>query len=454
MNKKRSKLSLIVILLILFISIGYAFLSTVLNINTSLVLSKVSFSIHFDNVVSLSNNDTDIAQISNEAMNEITISATLNDLGDSFKFTTDIVNDSKVPGQLKTIDLTGLTDIQKKMIKYNIYYTNNHKEVSVGDVLKQGKTKNITVEIKYVLDNSLTNDDMPDDDLPLNCAIVIEYDSADPNSISEPIPYQISEDVTFVSTSLLDFKRPTSSSEHEGLQRLDGTENDEYPIYFYRGGNDAIHNHLIFANKCWRIIRTTSTGGTKIIYNGTPNTNGQCMNLTGDNTHIGGKAYGGNSWYWDSSNMKVELTNWFADNLVSYQDYLDDERFCNTDSTYDFGKIVLNCDDEHAVTVANGRNDYPIGLITADEGNMCGLASYSNSSSYPWLRTEYYYWTMSGISSSGMWIIHSVGALDNGGSSYNSGQGYGIRPVVSLNNEVTIASGYGTQENPYKVELT
>jgi uncharacterized repeat protein (TIGR02543 family) len=45
------------------------------------------------------------------------------------------------------------------------------------------------------------------------------------------------------------------------------TENNQ-TVYYYRGQID--NNNVIWANKCWKIIRTTATGGTKIIYNGTP----------------------------------------------------------------------------------------------------------------------------------------------------------------------------------------
>ena len=38
------------------------------------------------------------------------------------------------------------------------------------------------------------------------------------------------------------------------------------PVYYYRGNVD---NHVLFANMCWRIVRTTETGGVKLIYNGT-----------------------------------------------------------------------------------------------------------------------------------------------------------------------------------------
>ena len=47
-------------------------------------------------------------------------------------------------------------------------------------------------------------------------------------------------------------------------------ENDE------EGKNVLKKNNVIFANFCWQIIRTTDTGGVKLIYNGTPS-NGKCF---------------------------------------------------------------------------------------------------------------------------------------------------------------------------------
>ena len=39
-------------------------------------------------------------------------------------------------------------------------------------------------------------------------------------------------------------------------------------VYYFRG--QVGNNNVIWADKCWKIVRTTYTGGTKMIYNGTP----------------------------------------------------------------------------------------------------------------------------------------------------------------------------------------
>jgi len=49
---------------------------------------------------------------------------------------------------------------------------------------------------------------------------------------------------------------------------MNSTQNDEYPIVYYRG--DVNNNNVIYAGYCWLIVRTTETGGVKLIYNGTP----------------------------------------------------------------------------------------------------------------------------------------------------------------------------------------
>ncbi len=64
-----------------------------------------------------------------------------------------------------------------------------------------------------------------------------------------------------------------------------------HDIYYYRGEVD--NNNVLWANLCWKILRTTYTGGVKMVYNGEPSTvNGmkQC-NATGVYTQIGNRDY-------------------------------------------------------------------------------------------------------------------------------------------------------------------
>ena len=80
----------------------------------------------------------------------------------------------------------------------------------------------------------------------------------------------------------IDFSKQSSEDGTKGIYTTTNTDNG-VPVYYYRGAVD--NNHVIFANFCWRIIRTTETGGVKLIYDGVPS-NGECNN-TGKDTTIG-----------------------------------------------------------------------------------------------------------------------------------------------------------------------
>ena len=67
-------------------------------------------------------------------------------------------------------------------------------------------------------------------------------------------------------TKQINFAEKSSDTNGKGLYRLFGTENDTYPIYYYRG--DIDNNNVVFGDYCWQIVRTTDTGGIKMIYNG------------------------------------------------------------------------------------------------------------------------------------------------------------------------------------------
>ena len=100
--------------------------------------------------------------------------------------------------------------------------------------------------------------------------------------------YLDSASSTYVSASTgINFSNISSDTNGKGLYIRSGTENDDNPIYYYRG--NVTDNNLLYANYCWKIVRTTELGGIRIIYNGTP-TDGTCNN-TGTAAQIGTKAF-------------------------------------------------------------------------------------------------------------------------------------------------------------------
>lgn len=264
-----------------------------------------------------------------------------------------------------------------------------------------------------------------------------------------------------------------------------GTQSTQYPIYYYRG--EMQNNNLVFANFCWKIVRTTETGGIKIIYNGKA-TNNICQN-SGSSSIVSNSVLFNNSQYvaYSSASAKNSIDTWYKNNLLNYTSYLEDTIFCNdlsssTTCTNCYGskdrltgnpsftcpaknyKYTLKSGTESYNLNLNGNNllDYPVGLLTADEVNFAGGAIYSadcfgNNTTF-YLYSGDPFWTMSPENTIEMprsyyyYYVSANGRLE--GNYTNSGK-YGIRPVVSLKKGtkvITLGSGEeGTVTNPYVV---
>lgn len=131
-----------------------------------------------------------------------------------------------------------------------------------------------------------------------------------------------------------------------------GTHQDSYlktgdeKIYHYYATTDAEgteiqnKNNVIFANACWQMIRTTDTGGVKLLYNGEPDSNGACGTDRG--THVGYTAsttttlgsrlasqtanynfYYGTDYTYDNTTQTFSLTGTKVQNVWSNNTYQD-----------------------------------------------------------------------------------------------------------------------------------
>ena len=80
----------------------------------------------------------------------------------------------------------------------------------------------------------------------------------------------------FVSgSSGINFGAAPSDTNGKGVYTIASTKDYEYPVHYFRG--EVTNNNVKFANFCWKIVRTTKTGGVKLVYNGFPNSNGDVL---------------------------------------------------------------------------------------------------------------------------------------------------------------------------------
>ena len=292
-----------------------------------------------------------------------------------------------------------------------------------------------------------------------------------------------------------------------------GTENGT-TVYYFAG--NATDNWVQFGGYYWRIIRTNSDGGVRLLYHGT--------STTAENAYIGtsmfnekyndsmyvGYMYGtsgsqtSNRTNTNNSTIKTTIDNWYANNMTSYTKYLSTTAvYCNdrevgsgtyraTGSNFFYAAYTrlvsnktptytcTNTDDKFTVdsSTGNGKLTYPIALMTADEISYAGGLS-ANYNANAWYfrnakegtlttssdRTDVSY---SSIGSQWWWLlsprdwdgggarVFTVGGLSDPGD-LNYGYVYlttGVRPALSLKSCVKYESGNGSASDPYTIKET
>ncbi len=214
------------------------------------------------------------------------------------------------------------------------------------------------------------------------------------------------------------------------LKKITDENNDGYAsrIYYFRGSVD--NNHIIFANMCFRIIRTNDDGSIRMFYNGIPS-NGKCpttasyetspnkasiakmnFNPSSNKTSQYVNVVSGSTPLADNSNTQSpiidKLNRWYishfipgSDNATNYTDYISKGSvFCNNKLPYDasFFKskeiapifmdegnlniyddsniksiITLRCEQKNdRFSISENTILYPIGLLTAQDVALSG----------------------------------------------------------------------------------
>ena len=166
MEKERRTKALVVVVLLIVVAgltIAFAALSTTLNINGTAYLDAAKWGIRFENLSSPtkigSANVTGTAKIEETKSAEITgINVSLSTPGDKVTYTVDLVNKGTINAKIDNIEKTVLTSKQQRYLTFKVT-DKDGREVSEGDILSAGETRNLTITIEFIKD--LTKEDLP-----------------------------------------------------------------------------------------------------------------------------------------------------------------------------------------------------------------------------------------------------------------------------------------------------
>ena len=285
-----------------------------------------------------------------------------------------------------------------------------------------------------------------------------------------------------------------------------GTENGT-TVYYFAG--NATDNWVKFGKNAsnkdlyWRIIRTNSDGGVRLLYHGTSTTTTDAyigisaFNTTYNNPMYVGYMYGtsgslvNNRTNTNNSTIKTTIDTWYTRNLEAkgYTKYISTTAvYCNdrsvtkgtysTSSSFDYAAYTrlapnktpsydcATAEDKFTAdsSTGNGKLTYPIALMTADEVSFAGGVYATNAPTW-------YYKNSANGSSTGStwWWLLSPGNW-NGSNAYvfgvlgSSGPGYlsgsivyytlGVRPAISLKSCIKTSGGDGSATNPYTIKET
>ncbi len=197
MNRNRKKQNMIVILgiILLGITIGYAFLSSSLNISGTAELPSASWNIHWSNLV-VTNGSVTGAKVTTPAAiktgnTEVEYSITLSTPGDFYEFTVDAVNEGSIDAMIESFSNKAYEDDEttEKTIPDYLNYSVSYDDgipIASNHKLDAGATEKVKVRVEFKRDIEASQ--LPTTTDTFMFKFNVTYVQADNNAIEKPVP--------------------------------------------------------------------------------------------------------------------------------------------------------------------------------------------------------------------------------------------------------------------------
>ena len=478
---QRKQLTLVIVsLLVVVLSVSLAWFTTqIIGKGKNLNVSSANLQIVFtDSDGALTETDiepgwsaTKTFTVQNNSKSEYKYNIVIKDLLNTF--VTNGYLKYKITSTNDGYNMTEFKDIPKSSVATDTI-------LAYSVVIPNGVTQSYTIEFKYANDESIDQSD--DMGKQLSGTLFITEGTEDPN---KTLYNQLLVDKSTKLTRT-DFSTVYTSNNTKTLYT--STENGT-TVYYFAG--NATDNWVKFGKNAsnqdlyWRIIRTNSDGGVRLLYHGTKTDDTAAYIGTSKiNEYYKDSKYVGYMYYSNGTNSTIKDTidTWYKNNLTNYTKYLSTTAvYCNDRSTSDntnFGartRLIANKTPSYDCTATedkftadtstgNGKLTYPIALMTADEVSFAG-GLYENNA-----QTWYYYNSANGSSTGDTWwwllspnswdgsyayVFYVYGSSNPGSLDYDRvNYTFGVRPAVSLKSCVKTSGGDGSASTPYTIEET
>lgn len=183
-NKKRAFYTVLLIVIAVLV-VGYAALSSVLNIFGGLaIIGGNNFDIRWSNVIVSDEGNVDaspptISDSENGVGKRVDFSVNLANLGDSFVFTVDAENAGTIDAMIGSIEYAIYDEnddvVEPPFLNYSVSYADG-VQLSSGHLLPKGETATYKVKVEYNADNG---SDLPESEVAYRFAFSVTYIQAD-----------------------------------------------------------------------------------------------------------------------------------------------------------------------------------------------------------------------------------------------------------------------------------
>ena len=487
--QKKQTILVVASLLVVVLSVTLAyFTAQIIGKGKDVSVSSADLKIIFtdsDGAISGSNiepgwSDTKTFTIENNSKSEYKYNIVIQDLLNTF--VTNGYLQYKITSTNDGYNMTEFKDVPKSSVATDTI-------LAYSVVIPNGVTQIYTIEFKYANDESV--DQSEDMGKTLSGKLFITEGTEGT--------------VTLLSQLLADKSTVLTRTDYSTVLTNDNTKTlytsteDSKTVYYFAG--NATDNWVKFGKNAsnqdlyWRIIRTNSDGGVRLLYHGTSTTatdayiGTSTFNSSYNNIAYVSYMYGNLGSVVNArenttnSTIKTIIDNWYKDNLnTNYGKYLSTTAvYCNDRSTSDnayFGaktRLITNktpsydctaTEDKFTVdtSTGNGKLTYPIALMTADEVSFAGGLYLTSAPTW-------YYYNSANKSSTGStdwWLlspndwygsiayVFNVDGSSNPGNlnNYRVNNTNGVRPVISLKSCIKYSTGNGSASDPYTIKET
>lgn len=432
MKKIKRNKHFMILLLIFILTLGYASVTTILNMNGSVAVAESDFKIKFNrSVLNKANRPTFISK----------------------------------DGSTLSFKSGDITEIGESILDYEIVNASRQYDANV-QVTCSTDAKNVTIENTSEIIR-INSGEVSNRSIKLNSTKREENETVPSGAIKL---YDKVKGLSQGLDTVVGLNYNDNNKEH-GVYETINTDSGK-SVYFYRGN---VNNNIIFANTCWNIIRTTETGGTKLIYNGIP-INGSCDQnkvLSGGTKYIARSTWAeandaANAGYmfgnidatsYDEahqnlydSNVKKIIDKWYEEKIkdTKYEEMLEDTVYCSDRSlATDYTNIIDSVKNKEEIV------DCEVGTQGCSEEGKKTILTPVTASEYYGLNLGY---AKNPTLFSGSARIDSISknvqpslkcALNNDRFTVNSSNGNGALkyPIATITADETIYAGYSSNSS-------